>query len=522
MSQAGARGGPHPRTLNIAISAAHSAVLLRLLLLGITLLAFAIRASGLVRQSLWRDEVDALMFATRPLAQVIEMFRKPGENGPLFFLFLRPWLAAAGTSEFSLRFLSSLAATAAVPVVYVLVRRLVDHNRTPAVLATLLTAVAPYLVWYGQEAKMYGLLTLLVPVTLLLTVDAVQRGGWWRWALLYVLTTLSIYIHLVAALIVPVQVLWLLIVPLTEQQGRGISPARRWLWVIAYLAALFLPYVPLLRWQAEMWLGTFQTGHPFVPLDVIFRVILSVFSMGILASGNPLLLLPYMLGLEAGAILWPLQGKQGGRLDRNRMRVAVLLLIWFLLPPVMIYLVSLGMPIFTERYLIWSVPALFVLIALGVDALLRAWKPLGVLTAAAVLALNVYGIALQDRPIKADFRAAAEFVLMHRQPGDVLIFQIPYNRYTFTYYASPEHDPNDTALPWLDGPYTNRPMTDEQVNDWMVQGLSKARGAWLIASEVSMWDAKGLTEKWLAEHATAAEHAEFSRVAVTRYRFGPS
>jgi hypothetical protein len=72
--------------------------------LAVTLLAFALRALSLISQSLWRDEVDALLFATRPLPQLLEMFRQPGQNGPLFFLLLRPGLAAAGHSEFSLRF----------------------------------------------------------------------------------------------------------------------------------------------------------------------------------------------------------------------------------------------------------------------------------------------------------------------------------------------------------------------------------------------------------------------------------
>jgi hypothetical protein len=515
MSRAGVRNVSFPRTIS------H-----RFLLLSLTLLAFAVRAGGLIRQSLWRDEVDALLFATRPLPELLGMFQQPGENGPLFFLLLRPWLAVAGNSEFSLRFLSALAATAAVPVVYVLIVRLLPRSRAglaesrPALLLALLLALAPYLVWYGQEAKMYGLLTLLIPSTLLLTVEAARHGGWWRWALLYVLTTLSVYVHLLAVLIVPVQALWLLIVPLRDRHA---SPARRGLWVAAYLAALFLPYVPLLRWQAEMWLGTFQTGHPFIPLGEIFRVSFAVFSTGILATGNPLLLLPYVLGLVAGAILWPLQGRQANSARNwDRVRVTALLLIWFLLPPIMIYLVSLGMPIFTERYLIWSVPAFFALIALGADALLRAWKPLGLLALGAVLALNVYGIASQaSRPIKSDFRAAAAYVMARRQPEDVLLFQIPYNRYTFTYYASPGHDPNDATLTWLDGPYTNRPMTEAQVNDWMTRGLGGAPAVWLIASEAPMWDEKGLTEKWLADHGSAQDHAEFARVAVTRYDLTP-
>ena len=142
----------------------------RWLLLGLTWLAFGLRVVGITAQSLWRDEVDALIFATRPLPELLAMFRQPGQNGPFFFLTLRPWLAAAGQSEFALRFPSALAGALAVPILYALVRRL-THDRRPAAIAALLMATAPYLVWYGQEAKMYAALTVLVPASLLLTLE---------------------------------------------------------------------------------------------------------------------------------------------------------------------------------------------------------------------------------------------------------------------------------------------------------------------------------------------------------------
>ena len=168
-------------------------------LLGLTWLAFALRMAGVTAQSLWRDEVDALIFATQPLTELLAMFRQPGQNGPLFFLALRPWLAAVGQSELALRLPSALAGALAVPIFYALVRRVI-HDRQPAAIAALLMATAPYLVWYGQEAKMYAALTVLAPASLLLTVEVSRRGGWWRWVSLYVITSLCFYTHLLAAL----------------------------------------------------------------------------------------------------------------------------------------------------------------------------------------------------------------------------------------------------------------------------------------------------------------------------------
>jgi mannosyltransferase len=490
------------------------------LLLGLTWLALTLRVAGITAQSLWRDEVDALIFATRPLSELLGMFRQPGQNGPLFFLALRPWLTAVGPSEFALRFPSALAGALAVPIIYTLVRRLVQ-DRKPAAIAALLMATAPYLIWYGQEAKMYAALTVLAPASLLLTVEVSRRGGWWRWALLYVITSLCFYTHLLAALIVPVQALWLLILPSAPSR-----PLRRWLAVGLYLAALILPYLPLLRWQAPTWLSlTYQTGHPLVPLGDILLVLISAFSRGALPVESPITLLPYLLALVAGVLLWTLDERRRAR-GIAPVRVTALLLIWLLLPPLAVYGISLGMPLFTDRYLIWAMPAFLALAGLGVIALARTWRPLGWVTLGAILALNLFSSGVQSaRPIKSDLRAAARYVTAHRQSDDLVIYQIPHIRYTFSYYASGlaggRSDPNAPAFLGVDGLYTNNGMSEAEAANRMVSETAAAKAVWLIASEASMWDQRGLTERWLADHATPALHADFERVSVTRYELHP-
>ncbi len=537
-----------------------------LLLLGLTGLAFALRVVQLDGQSLWRDEVDALRFATQPLPALLAMFRRPAENGPLFFLGLRPWLAVARHSEFALRFPSAWAGTLAVPLLYVLVHRLTagfgravgrgQASATAGLVAALLMATGPYLVWYGQEAKMYALLSALVPLALLLALDVARRGGAWRWAALYVLTGLSCYVHLLSVLAIPVQALWLLILP-TGRHAR----ARR-LQALVYLAALVLPYLPLASWEIGYWLTPpARTGQPVVSLSDILKVLGVAYSRGILPVQQPLTLLPAMLALLSGLLLWigslprllvsrsdaalPLligpapavsmsaagglapmaagpgaahgaadlaAGSATGRTPPpGGRRVLALLVLWLLLPPVEIYLVSLLVPVFLDRYLIWVMPAFVTLLACGVVALYGAWRPLGLATFGAVLAFNLLGVWMQDsQPIKSDFRAAAAYVMAHESPGDLLIFQIPYNRYTFSYYAG-------EGQPWIDGPYTNRGQDQAFVDGWMARGTMGARRAWLIASEVPLWDARGLTVQWLAAHAAAEDRADFARVSVTRY-----
>ena len=88
------------------------------ILVAVCLLAYVLRVLYLDGQSLWRDEVDAIRFANRPVDLLLGTFRTPGENGPLYYLLLRPWLVLAGLSEFSLRFFSLFFGVLAVPLTY--------------------------------------------------------------------------------------------------------------------------------------------------------------------------------------------------------------------------------------------------------------------------------------------------------------------------------------------------------------------------------------------------------------------
>jgi 4-amino-4-deoxy-L-arabinose transferase-like glycosyltransferase len=469
----------------------------RLLPLVIAGLAFALRVYRLDFQSLWRDEVDVLRFATRPLLESMAMIAKPGENGPLFYLALRPWLEAAGQTEFALRFPSACAGTLAVAALYSLVRRIAGAQ--PALLAALFAATAPFLVWYGQDAKMYAPITALVTLTLWQVTEVVRRGGPLRWVLLYVLTTVSFLVHLLAVLVVPVQAVWLLLLP--ARQGAG-----RWRAVVSYLALLILPYVVLLGWTARFWLERADPErYAFVPLIDVFAVMAARFSQGILPGASPEMF-PFLLALVAGVALWPhLRGRAG--------RQAVLLMAaWLVLPLLAISVVSLRVPMFLDRYMIWTMPAFLALTGMGVCALLRAWRPLGLMTAGAVLALNIVGVWEQGhQPVKSDFRAAAQFVAAHAQAGDRLIFQMPYNRFTFTYYYG--------ELPtWVDGPYTNGGMPEAEVDGYLAREVGSAPGVWLVDSEAALWDEDGLVQAWLEEHGTRTAQAELARVAVTRYQ----
>ncbi len=500
----------------------------RLALLGLCLLALAWRVHRLTYQSLWRDEVDAIRFATRDLAQVVGMFSKPGENGPLFFALLRPWLAAAGSGEFALRFQAVVAGVLAVPLAYVLARRLIaiaysskwiatrdlSIRNVPLVTAGLV-AVNPYLTWYSQEGKMYAVVLVAVLATQLAFLAALRDSRWWRWALYLALLAIAALTHLLAVLFVLVNVAWLL---LLWPEYR-----RRWRPFLLTLLIPLAPYFALVGWwQLRLFTDSgFQTGHPFVRLDTIAASLLELFNHGVSSQPPPWLLAPAIFLLLCGIVFAGRLDRQPGDADdaehttqlRAR-RLPAMLLAWLLLPPLLLFLISLSKFIYADRYVIWIAPAFLMLLALGCAALATFSRPAGWIALACIGGVALWGGWRQTQaPIKADLRAAAAYVETRRLPDEPVIFQIPYIRYTYEYYAGPvEHA--------VDGRYTNAGTTPDQVADEMAAAIGDAPAAWLVLSEEGLWDSRGLTRQWLDTHGRRTDDQALQRVEVMRFQMG--
>lgn len=128
-----------------------------------------------------------------------------------------------------------------------------------------------------------------------------------------------------------------------------------------------------------------------------------------------------------------------------------LALLWLLLPPAVVYLVSQRKPLLVDRYLIAILPALTVVVAAGVRALRRTVL---MAAAAALLVVASYANVRADagrRSKPEDLRAAARLVLDRQRPGDEVAYAPAFARPGFDYYlsrlAGPRHrKPADLAL----------------------------------------------------------------------------
>ena len=475
------------------------------LLVALLLLSCCLHLSGITRESLWRDEVDSIRFAadiwrslseseTVPAAirELTAFLTRPGWNGPLYFWSLEPWLLLAGRSELALRLPSALAGVAVVALAYTLATHLLGS--LAGRLTALLAAVNPYLAWYAGEGKMYTLITAMALLSTYLLLRACASARKRLWLGYVVVTTLLFYTHILTPLLLPVQaVLVLLLYP------RSVRSAAAWI----SAALLTVPYLPLFLWQLPRLVQPAETGFPFVPLLSMAQRLGEVFSRGIVGwpAGLPLVLL--LGSMTAGVLLARIPAVAG-------------LVCWAAAPLLALWLISSSRPLFTERYLIWTLPAWLLLAAAGLAGLARrGWggRLAALAGTAGLVAVGLTGVGHQwGTPIRADFRSAAAFVSQHHRVGDLIVFQIPHLQATFDYYA-----PGLDYRP-AEGPYTNRGESASDIDAYLHAATESHPRAWLVLSEAPMWDQRGLTLDWFQTHGRPLNQATLNRVEVIQWQ----
>jgi hypothetical protein len=440
---------------------------------------------------------------------------KPGENGPLYTLFMHFWLKLAGSGEAALRTPSLLAGTAAVPLIYFLAKK-ISRNSLVSLLAAALLTVSPYQIRYSQDAKMYPLALLLTMASVYLFLTALENNHKSRWAAYVALTTLSFYVHLMSVLIVAVEVCYFFIVVWRPRRVRAAlagadnpAPARKSIIrrikeayksrAVIALSLLTLPYLPIALWQATaLWNGEvgktwFQPVGPLAMLNTLGRR----FGVNRIpdafweAAGALVYAGLVVLGL---LVVWRLarsnrqkeiSPKPGQSMHSQAIPGAAwLLTLYLVLPIVAFYLLTLRIPSFAERYLLIALPAYYLLAAWGLGWLARKIWPAALVAGA--VALLFAGVALfsfnySEAPQQEDWREAMRWLQTDLRAGDEIIVMPGYLKTAVDYYLQLPPDVSIYTIPQelIDG--SNDPDLDAYLSaeNGIIRGHERA---WMVVS----------------------------------------
>ena len=131
----------------------------------LVVVAAALRFATLTHQSLWFDEAQAVHEMRLSLGAMLRTWSANEPNPPLYFVLGWLWTHVFGNGAGGLRSLSAVIGIATVPLVYLAGRELV--SRRAGLFAAGLITLSPFMVWYSQEAREYGLLAALCAASLI-------------------------------------------------------------------------------------------------------------------------------------------------------------------------------------------------------------------------------------------------------------------------------------------------------------------------------------------------------------------
>jgi mannosyltransferase len=478
------------------------------LLSAVCVLGLGLRLWDIGRRSFWLDELSAVGTSALSFQDLLQALTVEA-NMTLYYWALFVWLRIVGfgADEGAIRLLSAVIGAVAVPLTYLLGRRL--HSSAAGLAAAALLAVNGYHVLMSQEARAYALLSTLTVLSYILLDRALQSGRRRDWALHGLVTVLAFYCHFYTALTVVAQGVFVLsrrsrAAPI----GMGISGL-----VMGLLLAQLVPFFLRQSHGAKL-------SHVMPPDFGDVTSLLVGFSGGSLAT-----LTLYGLLAIVGVLL-------GGRFARPPGYRNWLLLAWFFVPVGLALAVSLARPIFEDRYLFATLPALPLLAGIGIARLPRL---AGVAVVGVIAGLSLW--ALQgDLEVRRNeqWREAAAYATNNAQTGDGWIFISKWGQNGFEYYAG-----------WRWGTNPSAPYADVlETFDWRAAfNVPKYRGLismaelerfaashpriWLVLSH-EFEPAEGIdtaapVRDWLSRHGYAASQRQFRYVRVLLYqRRGPA
>jgi uncharacterized membrane protein len=233
----------------------------------ILLLAAGVRFHLLGAQSLWHDEGNSLVQATRSFTAIADNAARD-IHPPGYYWLLAIWRRLTGDSEFALRALSAFASVMTVAFAYALGKRLT--GRVAGLTAAGMVALNTFSVYYAQETRMYALLALWGAASMWAFVGFIQSASFEtrrdislqnliiRYAIgLSLLNVAGLYTQYAYPFVMLAQgiafVAWLFpALNVSRRTGTLLrAPALRWLGVyIALNVATILLYLP---WLSIAW-----------------------------------------------------------------------------------------------------------------------------------------------------------------------------------------------------------------------------------------------------------------------------
>ena len=460
----------------------------------IFLVLIGLRLYGLGNQSLWLDEAISVTVAKQSLAQIIQ-YAKADVHPPLYYILLHLWMCL-GHDESTIRALSALLSIGSGLLLYTI--SLQVYGRFVGVLSLFLFAISPFQIQYAQEARMYTMLGFFALGSTYALLKFVQGQRIYWLAANVILSTLAVYTHYQAFLVILAQSIWM--VAFNHHKRRLL---RSWLSGQLGVIIAFFP------WWSSFMRQFFRGGRAWIPFTP--RVSLLTETLMSFGIGDFPRRLDIYQGLGIGALVVLLCAIiiSLTYADSKRRSGTILFVLLLVVPLLSSFILSFSTNVYGTKYLIAASFPYYILLASRANAC-RKWSVLwmGILAAVIILPglFSLYGYHTHPVFQREDWRGAVEHVRQHSLKGDVIAFYWDKPMAPFEYYNTSAM----TAVGLLHGQ-----ASLEEVRKAIAELKGRYQRVWLFNYLAWLYDPRGLVVANLRDQGFIPAHGrDFNGVPI--------
>jgi mannosyltransferase len=491
----------------------------RFLFIFILAVGIALRLYKWNGYSLWYDEVQwpIIFLLKNDLFNSLKDTICIGKP-PLFAALLYFW-RFLGQNEFILRLLPFIFGTLSILITYKVGKLLFDERI--GIIAAVFIVFSPLHIYYSQELTHYSLTIFLVLCSIYYLIRCLKEDKFHLWLLFIVFTSLSLYTNYLCLSLIMAENVFLF-----SLHNRREKLQKIWLLSQLIIGISYIPWMLLLPRQFYLY-SLWHNYLDWIPKGssaYIFQA-LRLFNVGYNAN--------FIIHFLASLLFFPLllTGIFFGFKNKNWQ--IKLLMLWLFVPMLLSILFSGIQPSFTYRNFIFTLPAYYFIIALGIVKLKRyVYIPIFSFIILSAFALNNYYKNIFPYPeqfyrpgvhAKKDSRAASKYIIKNFQEGDIVCHTSVSTAAPFLYYQSIYSNKKlyqSEKKPPLDG---NNFVVEDRSE--ILPYIRNKRRIWLVLSSwepqelnVSISGKENEIKKWMEDNCKAVEIKEFPGIQVCLYK----
>lgn len=296
--------------------------------------------------SLWFDEIASIECAWLDFGH-IKHVSEWDNNPPFYYYCLSIWVKIFNDSEFCARLLSVIFSSLAGGITFLFANKF--FNKTTAILSSLLFISSNFLFYYSHEARAYSLVLVLVLLSSYLFLNFTLKSKWINVFLLGFINFLIVYTHYIPAIVILFQV-FIALLYFDKKNKIKIS--------FSYVITLILI---LIRFTYKQYLLIFSFKNPenkFWLEKSNFSMMKDLLSEFFLSN---YLIFPFLILIMISVFI---------SFKNKEINLNIIYSVFIGIGSIiLLFIIGKKIPIFLDRYLIFSIPFIFILIAFGLSSL---------------------------------------------------------------------------------------------------------------------------------------------------------